>query len=113
MTIETVLQESNFSLEPTLKWVAVRDTRPEFRQVFGTTRIGKIIDGKFFVTVPALTADVELAVAALERRVVWSTSTSGDSGRLYPGIDTSGLADAALRGLVGEVAKAVERHLHG
>jgi hypothetical protein len=106
-----VLRQNFLEVRPTktTKWLAVVTTDPGFRKRFNTDRIGKLVNTKFYITVPSL--DIATRKLINEAQLPLLTTASSNqlrAGLLYPGFDTADCPGQMLativRGLVAAAA---------
>ena len=110
MNIEQILLRKHYVLKPTTKWIAVEDQRQTFKDVFGTSRFGKLQGTGLYVTLERLKAECEDLIAAHGLTLRHVRSTKGD-GRLYPGFDTVDVSEAAVVQCIDALCALVDRHL--
>lgn len=108
MNIDEMLKQQGWELVERQKWIAVLDRRHEFRKVFGTNRVGKIVETAFYVTPLQLSETAQKLVRDIGRDPVSIKSTSGASNAIYWGIEMTGVPDERLNALVTRLADAID-----
>lgn len=112
MSVKEILQ-SHFRLNPRVRWVAINDPQPEFRARFGTNRVGKLKDSRFYVTLPALDLAVRQLIAEAGCDVHELRTTSGARNIVYPGFNTTECSHEKLATFVTKLRDIISAHLHG
>jgi hypothetical protein len=112
MDIFKLLEQANFETEVRQSWIAVFDRRPEFRSSFGTSRIGKVQDDRFYITPSALSTAAEILIkdAGLELRHL----PSRDSTRAatYPGFELAGRTEQEMEAFVAILRNVINSHIN-
>lgn len=106
MQIEEILEQQGWELVERQGWTAVRDRRPEFRAAFTTSRIGKIVDTIFYVTLqqPEMTQGL---IRELGREPRSIKSTSGVRDVTYWGFDTKNVSELGLKAFAARLSDAI------
>lgn len=107
MTIEDAFQRQGWRLERTSRWIAVKDDRAQFRKIFGTDRVGKLIGANFCVTLTDLKVDAHRLILNLGRSVEYVASTSG-RGAEYPGFEHSQVPAPVLLTFAEQLRREVD-----
>ena len=106
--IEQFLKHEGWELVQRTEWTAVRDHRPEFKAAFPRSRVGKIVDTRFYVTLPLLAEVTKELIKQLGCAPVPLKSTSGASDAVYWGFNTESVSDESLKAFVKRLAAAID-----
>lgn len=111
MDIIQVLERAQFETEIRQNWIAVFDRRPAFRATFKTPRIGKVQDGRFYITPPDLASAVKVLITGAGHQLHHLPSTSGRDG-LYPGFDIGMSSEKELDSFFSILRNVVNSHMN-
>ncbi len=111
MDIIQVLERAQFETEVRQKWLAVFDRRPEFRARFDTPRIGKVQDGRFYITPRDLNAAVEVLIKGAGHQLHHLPSSSGRDA-VYPGFDIAACSENELDSFFAILRTVVNSHIN-
>lgn len=111
MSILRILAYAGMALKERDNWVAIFDERPEFREGFGTNRVGKVMDERFYITPKQLAMPAGLLIKGLGYELLHLPSTNGASSVVYPGVDTTGLSEAELAAFVAHLREAIDNRV--
>jgi hypothetical protein len=109
MIINRILEQQGWELVKRQSWTAVQDLRPQFRVAFNSSRVGKLIETRFYVTPSPLAEVTQGLVRQLGCDPVSIKSTSGVSDAVYWGIETNGVSQENLEVFVKDLAAAIEK----
>ncbi len=112
MDIVKLLKQADFETEVRQKWTAVFDRRPEFRARFGTPRIGKVQDDRFYITPAALSNAAEILITGAGHEVHRLPSSSGSLDVAYPGFDITGRTEQELDNFVAILRNVINSHIN-
>lgn len=106
MAINKILENQGWELAERQGWIAVQDHRPEFRAAFGTSRVGKLIETNFYLTLqlPELTKGL---IRQLGREPQSIKSTNGNRDATYWGFDTKEISEERLKNFASRLAGAI------
>lgn len=107
MRINEILQQQGWELVERQGWTAVQDHRPEFRAVFTTSRVGKLVDTSFYVTLTDLSEVAKKLIRQLGHEPLSIKSTNGSRNATYWGFDTNGVQDEDLKSFVHRLAESI------
>ena len=107
MSINEALQNQGWELTQLLQWVAVKDQRPEFRTAFKTDRVGKIVDGNFYVTLQPLTEITQDLIRQIGCAPIAIQSTKGSREALYWGFVAAGVSEDNLSTFTSRLANEI------
>lgn len=108
MGILQVLVQAGLTLKEQANWIAVFDERQEFRDVFGTNRVGKVKGKHFYITPAMMAASAGLLIKGCGYELLHLPSTSGTRKALYPGFDTANRSDEELCIYVTHLREAID-----
>jgi hypothetical protein len=111
MDIKQVLERAQFETEERQNWIAVFDRRPEFRTRFSTPRIGKVQDGRCYITPRDLTAAVKVLITGAGHQLHHLPSSSGRDA-IYPGFDVAGCPEKELDTFFAILRNVVNSHIN-
>lgn len=112
MDILKLLEQADFETEVRQSWIAVFDRRPEFRSRFGTSRIGKVQDDRFYITPSGLGTAAEILIkdAGLELQHLPSRNSARDT--TYPGFDLAGRTEHEMEAFVAILRNVINSHIN-
>lgn len=111
MDIIQVLERAQFETEVRQNWIAVFDRRPDFRARFSTPRIGKVQDGRFYITARDLSAAVKVLITGAGHQLHHLPSSSGRDA-LYPGFDIAECSEKELDSFFAILRNVVNSHIN-
>ena len=112
MDIVKLLERADFETEVRQSWIAVFDRRPEFRSRFGTSRIGKVQDDRFYITPSALSGAAEILIKGAGHELCHLPSSSGSRDAIYPGFDLVGRTEQDLDAFVAILRNVINSHIN-
>lgn len=111
MDIIQVLERAQFETEVRQNWIAVFDRRPEFRARFSTPRIGKVQDGRFYITPRDLNAAVKVLITGAGHQLHHLPSSSGRDA-VYLGFDITECSEKKLDSFFAILRNVVNSHIN-
>lgn len=112
MNLHAVLEQAQFETEVRDRWTAVFDRRSEFRTTFGTSRVGKIENGRLFITPAALSSTAELLIRGAGRTVEYLRSGDPLRSHAYPGFSINELAEDDLAKFLAYLRHSIDSHIN-
>jgi hypothetical protein len=112
MDIISLLEQAGFKTEVREKWTAVFDRRPEFRAQFDTPRIGKVQNGRFYITPFKLSHAAETLITGAGHELHRLPSSSGSRDVVYPGLSITGRSEQELGAFVAVLRNVVNSHIN-
>lgn len=111
MDIIQVLERAQFETEVRQNWIAVFDRRPEFRARFSTPRIGKVQDGRFYITPRDLNAAVKVLITGAGHQLHHLPSSSGRDA-VYLGFDITECSEKEMDSFFIILRNVVNSHIN-
>lgn len=112
MDIIRLLEQAEFETKVRQKWTAVFDRRPEFKARFGTPRIGKVQDDRFYITPSALSGAAQILISGAGHELHHLPSSSGRRDVVYPGFDIAGRSEQELDAFIAILRNVVNSHMN-